>query len=164
MPLYRRPQVNSDLADVIRIIFDLLLSSFYQGLIGPRASDKGGCKGLPGRGLKRSISVELVCAFFIIMRLTFEPTSQLKQGFFKFQCLSGFVGTRKGTEHLKNQSFMAFWNISQKFATVQQQTFILFNLSLWSYAADISAAGNIMQNISLHGLFTLQGPVHDDKS
>jgi hypothetical protein len=44
MALYRCTKVQSDLADAIRIAFAMLMSSFYLGLIGPRAIGQGGAK------------------------------------------------------------------------------------------------------------------------
>jgi hypothetical protein len=49
---YRRSYVQSDLADVIRIVFSMLMLSFYLGLIGPRAIGKGGTKGAVGERVK----------------------------------------------------------------------------------------------------------------
>jgi hypothetical protein len=50
--LYRRSKVQSDQAEVIRIVFSMLMLPCYLGLIGPRAIRKGGTKGAVGRGLK----------------------------------------------------------------------------------------------------------------
>jgi hypothetical protein len=50
MALYRGPYVQSDLADIIRIVFAMLMSSFYLGLIGPRAVGQGEMKGLREEG------------------------------------------------------------------------------------------------------------------
>ncbi len=49
--LYRQPEVQSDLADIIRVVFAMIMLSFYLGLIGPRAIGQGGQKRPSGRGL-----------------------------------------------------------------------------------------------------------------
>ncbi len=49
--LYRQPEVQSDLANIMRIVFAMIMLSFYLGLIEPRAIGQGGQKRPPGRGL-----------------------------------------------------------------------------------------------------------------
>ncbi len=44
--------MQSNLAEVNRIVFALLMLSFYPGLIEPKVSDRRGRRGLPGNRVK----------------------------------------------------------------------------------------------------------------